>query len=284
MNDIEREAIILNSAWKMIDGMVNWAMFVPVNLREPTNLMFHDDEHARMFIVLLGDFLSQVHAYGSEPIPLGLRAAPADAQPADRTFLYHLRQVCAAPQLWSDATELGKEVEAFAEWLEAEFVATGVWLPEIDVQADLPIARYRYLRMCGDIAKHHLGRLSVNARHIRDLLRRAGQNINEQEAYLAIDDFFQWFFGSIFLYHSSQIAEFLNNIRWAIFRYLEPEYRRSYHLTQDATPDFRAYRYQVPEAIAEPIARAMYWDVMNRVRQKPWMPRFAIHEVHKRRY
>ena len=53
MNDIEREAIILNSAWKMIDGMVNWAMFVRVDLREPTNLLFHDREHARIFVRVL---------------------------------------------------------------------------------------------------------------------------------------------------------------------------------------------------------------------------------------
>ena len=284
MNDVEREAIILNSAWKMIDGMVNWAMFVRGDLREPTNLVFHDDEHARIYVILLGDFLSQVRAYGSQPVPLGLRATPADARPADRTFLYHLRQVSAEPQLGDDATELGQQIEAFAVWLEKQFVAPGVFLPNINVQVDLPITRYRYLRMCGDIAKHHLGRLSVNAHHIRKLLEQAGTDIGEQEAYLAIEDFFQWFFDSIFLYHSSQIAEFLNNIRWAIFRYLEPEYRRSHHLTQDATPDFHAYGYHVPEPIAEPIARAMYWDVMNRVRQKPWMPHFVIHELHKRRY
>ena len=53
--------------------------------------------------------------------------------------------------------------------------------------------------------------------------------------------------------------------------------------SQDATPDFPAYSYHVPLAINQPIARAMYWD-MNRVRQKPWMPRFVIHEVHKLRY
>jgi hypothetical protein len=28
MNEIEQECIILNSVWEMIDGMVNWAMFV----------------------------------------------------------------------------------------------------------------------------------------------------------------------------------------------------------------------------------------------------------------
>lgn len=284
MNDIEREAIILNSAWKMIDGMVNWAMFVRVDLREPTNLMFHDREHARIFVILLGDFLSQVRAYGDQPIPLGLTAAPVDACPADRTFLYHLRQVCTGPLLGANAVELGQHVEAFAQWLEEDLLAPDVYLPDIDVQADLRIARYRYLKMCADIAKHHLGRLSVNVRHLQRLLRQAERDLGEQEAYLAVDNFFEWFFDSIFLYHSGQIAEFLNNIRWAIFDYLQPEFRRSYHLTEDATPDLHAYSYHVPEAITEPIARAMYWDVMNRVRQKPWIPPFIIHELHKRRY
>ena len=284
MNEIEREAVILNSAWTMIDGMVNWAIFVRTKLDEPTNLMFKDRGHQLVFVILLRDFLSQVHARGNQPVPLGLRRTPQDACPADRTFLFHLRQVCELPQLGAHAIELRQAVEAFAEWLEEEFDAQEVWLPDIDVQADLRIARYRYITMCGDIAKHHLGRLSVNARHIQDLLRQADRDIDEQMSYLAVENFFQWFFDNIFLYHSSQIAEFLNNIRWAIFRYLQPEFARAYHLTEDATPDFHAYSYHVPEAINQPIARAMYWDVMNRVRQEPRMPRFIIHEVHKRRY
>ena len=234
MNEIEREAIILNSAWQMIDGMVNWAMFVRVNLDKPTNLMFQDRAHQKIFVILLRDFLSQVRAHGNQPIPLGLRRAPQDARPADRTFLFHLRQVCEAPQLDADLVDLRQQVEALAEWLEEEFVAREVWLPAIDVQVDLRIARYRYITMCGDIAKHHLGRLSVNVRYIQDLLRQADRNIDEQIAYLAVDNFFEWFFDDIFLYHSSQIAEFLNNIRWAIFRYLQPEFARSYHLTEDA--------------------------------------------------
>ena len=284
MNDIEREAIILNSAWKMIDGMVNWAMFVRVDLCEPTNLMFQDREHERIFVILLGDFLSQVRAHGNQPIPLGLREAPGNARPTDRTYLYHLRQVCEAPELGDDSVELGQQVEAFTEWLEEEFVAPEVCLPDIDVQMDLRIARYRYIKMCGDIAKHHLGRLSVNVRHIQNLLRQADRDIDDQTTYLAVENFFQWFFDNIFLYHSSQIAECLNNIRWAIFHYLQPKFARSYHLTEDATPDFHDYSYHVPEAINQPISRAMYWDVMNRVRQKPWMPRFVINEVQKRRY
>ena len=284
MNEHEREAIILDSAWTMIDAMVNWAMFVRVDLDKPTNLMFRSREHQKMFVILLRDFLSQVVAHGNKPVPLGLRRAPRDGSLADRTFLFHLRQVCENPQLGADEVELRHQVEAFAEWLEKEFDAQEVWLPDIDVQVDLRIARYRYITMCGDIAKHHLGRLSVNAGHIQKLFGRANRDISEQMSYLAVDNFFQWFFDHIFLYHSSQIAEFLNNIRWAIFRYLQPEFARSYHSTDAATPDFHAYSYHVPEAINQPIACAMYWNVMNRVRQEPWMPYFTIHEVHKRRY
>ena len=284
MNDIEREAIILNSAWTMIDGMVNWAMFVKNDLRESTNLMFKDREHGRMFVILLGDFLSQVQARANQPVPLGLKATPADARPSDRTFLHHLRQVCQAPQLGGDTADLERQVEAFAQWLEEEFTAPDVALPDIDMQTDLRIARYRYLKMCCDIAKHHLGRLSANVRHVRTLLRQAGRDIDEQAAYLAVENFFQWFFEHIFVYHSSQIAEFLNDIRWAIYHYLQPEFERSYHLTDDATPDFPAYSYHVPDAINQPIARAMYWDAMNRFRREPLMPRFVIHEAHKRRY
>lgn len=40
MNDTEREAIILNSAWEMIDGIINWAMFEKIDRTELSNLWF----------------------------------------------------------------------------------------------------------------------------------------------------------------------------------------------------------------------------------------------------
>ena len=65
-----------------------------------------------------------------------------------------------------------------------------------------------------------------SADFVNGLLRQADWDIDDQTAYLAVENFFQWFFDNIFLYHSSQIAEFLNNIRWAIFHYLQPEFAR----------------------------------------------------------
>ena len=284
MNEIEREAIILNSAWGMIDDMVNWAMFVKTEHSRPTYLKFKTSQHSRLFIILLGDFLSEIRAFKGDPVPLGLKKAPSNARPSDLTFLFHLRQVCDDPRFGVDTTHLSEQIEAFADWLEDDDSVSGVNLPDIDVVADLRVERFRYIKMCGDIAKHNLARLSTNVRHLRKLLKAAGHVVCEQDAYLAIDNFYEWFARDIFIYHSSQIAEFLNNIRWAIFEYLQPEYRRSWHLTDKATPDLQIYGYHIPDEITETVARAMYWDVMNRVRARPYIGSFVISNAFKQRY
>jgi hypothetical protein len=284
MNDTEREVIILNSAWEMIDGMVNWAMFVKNDSFGPTNQIFESHQHSRLFVILLGDFLSEIRPFKGEPAPFGLKPAPSNARPSDLTFLFHLRQVCAAPNLGKDVSPLSRSIEVFADWLEGEFVTEGVNLHAIDVVADLTIARYRYIKMCGDIAKHNLARLATNAGHLRKLLKTAGHSVSEQQAYLAIENFFEWFHNDIFIYHSSQIAEFLNNIRWAVYEYLQPEFRRSFHLTDQATRDFPIYNYRVPAEIGEPVALAMYWDAMNRSRSKPYVQRFVVTEFLKGRF
>jgi hypothetical protein len=208
MNDTEREAIILNSAWEMIDGMVNWAMFVKNDRTEPTNMMFETSQHSRLFVILLGDFLSEIRAFKGDPIPLGLKTAPSNARPSDLTFLFHLRQVCENPKVGTETTALSAAVEAFADWLEGEFTAEGVNLHAIDVVADLRIARIRYIKMCGDIAKHNLARLATNAGHLRKLLEKAGHPVKEQEAYLAIENFFEWFHDHILTITPARLLNF----------------------------------------------------------------------------
>jgi hypothetical protein len=76
----------------------------------------------------------------------------------------------------------------------------------------------------------------------------------------------------------------LNNIRWEIFDYLQAEFRRSWYLTENAPPDFPAYGCRIPVDIEEPVARAMYWGVMNRVRSKPWVHRFIVSDAFKQSY
>ena len=286
MNAIEQEAIILNSAWKMIDKMVNYKFFEFIDSSEPTNLLFRDREYQMLFIILLGDFLSQVRADRNEPVPLGLREVPnsQSARHSDLTFLFYLRQVCESPKLGADSSKLGRQVEAFADWLEGEFTAEDVYFLDIDLQTNLRITRYQYITMCGNIAKHDLVRLSRNVRNIKRLIKNANRKIDYQTACLAVENFFDYFFENIFNYHSSQIAEFLNNSRWEIFHYLEPKYNRAYHLTGNFTSGLPAYSCRVPKTISQPIAVAMYRDLMNRVHRGPGVTRFVVPEYLKLRY
>jgi len=128
--------------------------------------------------------------------------------------LLYLRQVCAASSFDGDTSGLSRAVEAFATWLEGEFVATGMNLGEIDVIADLRIHRYEYLRICGDIAST-TSLAWRNVRRIKELLAASGHTVSDQQAYLAVEPFFRWFHEDIFIYHASQIGAFLNDIRWA---------------------------------------------------------------------
>ncbi len=283
MNDIEREAIILNSAWDMIDGMVNWEMFCHADQPQISNVMFETRMHTRLFLILLGDFLAQTTGRSGKPIPLGLAEPPRGTTEANLTFLFHLRQVCSAPVLGDDSMELSISVEAFATWLEQQFVAEAVNLESVGPAIDITISRVLYLRMCADIAKHNLARLERNMQRLKALLATAGHPVEDHDAYVNLDSFYTWF-ENIFIYHAGQIAEHLNNIRWAIYRYLMPEYARSWHRLEGWTELHPMYGYHVPAEIGEPVARAMYWDVMNRCRAKPYVGAFTIPDHQKGRY
>ena len=278
MNDVEQEAIILNSAWSMIDDMVNWTMFPDTDLTGSTVLQFKSREHARLFIILLTDFLSHVRDSKPDSTAHKLRTVPSDALGADRTFIFYLRQVCRRPQLGTDLTELDVKVEQFADWLEERITSNGVNLPSISVVTDVTVKRLLYIKLCGNIAKHNLSRLDQTISGLRRLLEEAGHDVSVKEAYLATENFFDWFFDDIFIFHSNQIIEFLNDIRWALYNYLQPEYRRSWH----STGGFHGgYGFHVPVAITDPVARTMYWDLMNRVRFKPFLDQFVIHAAFK---
>ncbi|MDO9382652.1 MAG: hypothetical protein Q7T86_07280 [Hyphomicrobiaceae bacterium] len=196
-------------------------MFAKTEKTENSNLMFKDSFYARLFAILLVDFLSEVKAFKG-PVPLGLKPVPSGVRPTDRTMLFHLRGVAASPNLGRDATRLVAATEAFGDWLEAEFTAE-VNFSDISAVTDVRISRIQYLKLCGDIAKHNLARLSTNVGHLRKLLEISGHPVTQQDAYLAINNFRERFLDDILIYHSSQIGEFLNNIRWAIYEYLQPD-------------------------------------------------------------
>jgi hypothetical protein len=279
---LEQEAIILNAVWDMIDGMVNYGLLRHFDKTQDTNLQFHSDTEARLFNILLADFLSKPEARGSDPLPFDLPRPPDNASPSDRTYLFYLRLVCAAPQLAGDGAELRDHVEAFGTWLEATSHVEKVWLADISVETDITVTRFNYLRICGDIAKHNFSRLDRNVIKIRRILADNGKSIDVNQGFLALPNFYEWFHRDLFLYHASMIGEFLNNIRWSIYRYLRPEYDRAYR-ADNSDPCFPKYKFDIPAGIQDQLARSMYWDLMNRVRGRPYLPEFTISHSLKER-
>lgn len=156
-----------------------------------------------------------------------------------------------------------------------------MWLPSIDLRTDIRVKRIAFIKICGNIAKHSFARLSANVRAICEILKTNGSAIDESQGYLVLPEFYDWFHTNIFSYHSSAIAEFLNNIRWGIYDYLRPEFARSF--TKD-DPNSIAYRFIYPADCTKPVVQTMYWDLMNAMRSAPYMPRFEVTRYLKMRY
>lgn len=270
MNHLEYEATILNTAWGMIDGMVNHNIFVKQELCGKSNLIFKSDIHARLFVILLTDFLSSVKFAQSN-----IKTPNGDSRP----ILDHLKKVCQRPKLGSDLSDLNKTVSEFQSWLGAKITSNGVNLSSIDVYPNIEVERYRYIKMCGNFAKHNPARLDRDIRSFRKLLKNSGHCVGWDEAYFGLEQFFERFFNDMFWFHSNHIAEFLNNIRWYMFLYLRDEYIRSVRRTYN----YEGFdTYDIPEAINDSVARTMYWDLMNRVSIRPYIPHFVVHEAFKK--
>ena len=284
-NKTEQEAISLNAVWSMIDDMVNFAIFMPISGRtRDIGLIPQTVETLRLFHVLLGDFLSPLGRKGRGGLPFDLPQPPdRQARPSDLTFLFYLRQIVQNPILNADAEAIRRPVEAFAVWLEQESYIESVWLPSIEVEVDLTIPRILWIKICADIGKHSFARLESNVSKIVRVLADHDKQIDEGMGYTVLPEFWAWFHTHLFAYHASAIAEFLNNIRWGIFEYLQPEFARAYHVTsRDA--EIPIYAFHVPIAINAPLAKTMYWDLMNMARSRPYFPRFTVAQSFKNQF
>jgi len=279
-SETEQEAIILNAIWGMINDMVNYETFVKNERTSDVVMMFSTSTHMRLFNVLLVDFLSQPQARQGGAIPFDLPKPPTNARQSDLTHLFYLRQICAAPKLGSNASMIAGPLNVFSDWLEAEAVVENVWLPSINTELDFKIGRLQFIKICGDISKHNFLRLSQNVKRLRKALEDNGHAIDDGQAYLVLPEFYEWFHRDIFAYHSSTIAEHLNNLRLGIFSYLQPEFARAYHEVEPRP----MYRFHIPSAIKDSLAQEMYWELMNMVRARPYMPKFEVSPYVKMRY
>lgn len=274
-SEIEQETIVLKAVWDMIDGMVNFAVFEELPRTDGVLLMFKHECARSLFSIILTDFLSPTnHALFDLPVP------PLDSRPSDRTILFHLRKVCENPILGFEPDRIRKPVEAFAEWLEGEVVVEDAWFPRLDFACPaFRVQRMAGIKLSGNIAKHSFARLSDNAKKMANLFKENGHPLEPKDAYALMPDFQEWFNANFFTYRSSMIAEYLNNIRWGIYDYLQPLFQDS--LVPLPLEEFPGYTYRVPDTVKDSLAFSMYWELVSDQNREPYFPRFNVPSWHK---
>jgi hypothetical protein len=90
----EQEVIVLKAIWELIDGMVNYEIFVRLAETDEAQLTCKSRTCQRLFNVLLVDLLSQPQQW-----PFGLTMPPTGAPTSERSLLFHLKRICDDPKL-----------------------------------------------------------------------------------------------------------------------------------------------------------------------------------------
>jgi hypothetical protein len=257
---VEEEVVLLKAIKELVDSMVNFEMLSVIGEDPRSQVLFKSDTHHRFFNVLLVDFLSQTDS--RSPIK-------------QTSYLLALKSIAANPSfdMHNSIEALRRPTQEFTNWLDQKFQIE-VWLPSIETEAILNISRTRFLKMCGNICKHNFLRLISVANDLRDTLAANGNRVTLNDALLTLSGFYYHFGWDIFRYHSGYIAEFLNNIRWGVYDYLQPEFLRSF--TRIPGDPYGRYEFKYPAGLVEKFAKDCYWNLMNDVRDKPFMRRFKV--------
>jgi hypothetical protein len=92
-------------------------------------------------------------------------------------------------------------------------VTVDVLFPSVDIEASFIIRRIEFIKICGNIFKHGLVRLTKTAKDLCQIFNDNGYTIDEEQSLLALEDFHERFHDDILSYHLSHIDDKINNMR-----------------------------------------------------------------------
>ena len=267
LTPVEEEVAFLKATNELIDSMVNFEMLSIYGSDPDSKLLFATRTHQRFFNIVLVDFLSRT----DQRVPV-----------RKTSYLSALRDIATQPNFSVDdsVTSFRLATNAFNDWLEQE-ITVDVWFPSIRLETSIQTPRHQYIKMCGDISKHNFLRSAGVAEKLQCILASQGTPIELDAAMLPLEDFYEWFHSHVLNYHSSTIAEFLNNIRWGIYEYLQPEFQRSIVWEAGDPP---MYRFTYPATVVSGFGRQCYWNLLNEVRNPPYVRKFEVTKWLKLRY
>lgn len=263
---VEKEIIFLKASIESIASMVNYEILQLSEGHDGAQAIFKTSIHQRLFNILLVDFLSK----SAEEIT-GENISSLDA----------LVKICEKPTFTDKQSvrSLRSAVKRLTRWLEQE-IKVKVWFPSVGLDTELKLQRKEFIKICGDISKHSFSRLHVRARELKNIFKRNGREITNQEALLLLVEFYEKFHIDIFSYHASSLVEKLNDIRWGIQNYLLPEMKRS--LVYEASPP--RYSYSYPADLKDQFARHCYRDLLSEIKASPYIKKFKTYKILKLRY
>jgi hypothetical protein len=272
LTPLENEVATLKAVLDMVNDMVNHETMTFHLNGSDSSIVFKTMTHEKFFNIILVDLLSK----------------PTEFFTDNKDYIERLIDICENPLMDNpcrnnDIQILKDAVSAFAAWLSKTVVIEKGWFPSLELQIDLSIQRKEFIAMCGNLCKHNFTQTTRQAKKLQTILEGNKQSFSIDKCLIALEDF-QVQFGSVFLYHASTIAEFLNDIRWGIYTYgfaersrcVESWYDEEMHLNRDG------YRY--PAGIDSDLGKACYWELMNDVMRPPYIQKFEVSRYLKDRY
>jgi hypothetical protein len=172
---------------------------------------------------------------------------------------------------------LVNEVSKFSYWLNNE-IEDNIYFHSFEKELKINICRYNLIYLYANYLKHTVSNLTYVRTELLKLLKTQISIENDKNIFF-IKTFFEYFSENILLYHSSMIAQYINDIRWAIHDYLINEYNKSIWYK-----DKMKYEYRIPKQIDSEIDKYVYWELMNETRDGPYIQRFKITEYLTKRY
>jgi hypothetical protein len=258
-NNYEKEIVGLYTIYEMLLGVVNNDI-LNVGDGACPEVHFQSSAHQKLFNILFVDFLSKPD---EKYFNLG------------GSYLDFLEMICANPLVGKaeDIRKLEASTQNLLVWLGDEVFLENLWFPSVEIQTDLKIKRSVILKICGNISKHNISRLTVVSKMLKTLFKDNGHDLGLRDSLNVIEEFQQQVEDYFLNYRITKITSLLSEILWGIYDYLYPVYVSSLH---EGESESWSYRYEYPEELETSFSRECFWELMNDIRTKPYVRRISV--------
>lgn len=255
----EKEAIGLCISLEALGDIANHAL---LELRDVSShpgevqVYFHTHIHQELFIIRILDFVKE--------------SGDSRLTGVSGSCLQVLQSACTTCSFDQNGSvsALKESVDKLDRWLHYK-TPIKMWLPTLNIEADIEVSRLEFLAISGNHFKHNLSRLTGVSKNIHSILNRNGYVVPIEQIPLALDDFREHLQDNYFIYYGTWLTELMNNIRWGVQIYLKPLFLESYK-----KEGFR-YKYEYPAEIQHEVPKQWFWRLMNNIRSKPYLKEFT---------